>query len=74
MAVDVVTHLSKSGRDCLVLNKPVGRKEGREGVRAGGRLRLGLPPGRPEHWPLRNLGEAQKCTEPKITVLESLHS
>ena len=32
MAMDVVGHLSKVGRDCLVLKKPAGRHAERKGV------------------------------------------
>ena len=84
--MDVVGHLSKVGRDCLVLKKPAGRHTERKGVgerererKKGGRrererLRTGLPAGRPGHWLLRTLGETQKGTGPKVTVVERLPS
>ena len=60
MAMGVVGHLSKVGRDCLVLKKPAGRHAERKGVerererkkgrrRERERLRTGLPAGRPGH-------------------------
>ena len=83
MAMDVVGHLSKVGRDCLVLKKPAGRHAERKGVGERERKKERRKEGerktenRPASWQARALATEDsrrdsKGTGPKVRVFERL--